>query len=131
MTPPHTPRLTVYFDGGCPVCTREMGMYQRMRGAEQLQWIDVSICGPAALGAGLTQAAALARLHVRRPDGRLASGARAFAALWSALPATRWLGRVAGLPGVVHLLEAGYRGFLIVRRLWRGPAAQCRLPGQD
>ncbi|HQT00809.1 MAG: hypothetical protein B7Y26_07980 [Hydrogenophilales bacterium 16-64-46] len=123
-----TPRLTVYYDGGCAVCSREIGFYQRMRGAERLDWVDVTRCDPADLGRDLTPAAALARLHVRVPDGKLVSGARAFAALWSALPGTRVFGQIARQPGIVHLLEAGYRGFLRLRRLWRDPG-RCRLPG--
>lgn len=128
MTLPATPRLIVYYDGGCAVCSREIGFYQRLRGAERLDWVDVARCDPAGLGGDLTPAAALARLHVRAPDGRLVSGARAFAALWSALPATRLLGRTASRPSVVHVLEWGYCGFLKLRRLWRGPG-RCRLPG--
>ena len=48
----------------------------------------------AALGAGLSRDSALARLHVRGPDGQLASGARAFTTLWRSLPRTAWLGRL-------------------------------------
>ena len=128
MTLPTAPRLTVYYDGGCAVCSREIGLYQRLRGAEFLNWVDVAHGDPAALGGDLTPAAALARLHVRKPDGKLVSGARAFAALWSALPGTRVLGRVAGQPGIVHLLEVGYRVFLKLRRVWRSPP-RCQLPG--
>jgi hypothetical protein len=68
-------------------------------------------------------------LHVRLPDGHLLSGARAFAALWQALPAFRIAGRAAALPGVVHGLEWGYRGFLRLRRLWRKDATACSLRG--
>ena len=128
MTLPTAPRLIVYYDGGCAVCTREIGFYQRLRGADRLYWVDAARCDTAALGTDLPRAAALARLHVRGTDGRLFSGARAFAALWSALPATQILGRMAGKPGIVHLLEWGYVGFLKLRRLWRDPA-RCRLPG--
>ena len=127
MTFPTAPRLIVYYDGGCAVCSREIGFYQRLRGADQLCWVDAARCEPGALGVDLPRAAALARLHVRATNGRLLSGARAFAALWSALPATRLLGRIASQPGVVHVLEWGYRGFLKMRRLWRGPD-RCRLP---
>ncbi|MCA1925130.1 MAG: DUF393 domain-containing protein [Thiobacillus sp.] len=127
MTLPAAPRLIVYYDGGCAVCSREIGFYQRLRGADRLDWVDAARCDSAALGADLPRAAALARLHVRGTDGRLFSGARAFATLWSALPGTRILGRIAGWPGVVHVLEWGYRGFLRVRRLWRGKQ-QCRFP---
>jgi predicted DCC family thiol-disulfide oxidoreductase YuxK len=125
------PRLTLYYDGGCPVCTREIGFYRRRRGAEPIEWINLAQCSDAELGVGLTREAAYARLHARRPDGELLSGARAFAALWQALPAFRLAGRTAALPGVVHGLEWGYRGFLRLRRLWRGNAASCPLPGGD
>ncbi|MEW6119579.1 MAG: DUF393 domain-containing protein [Pseudomonadota bacterium] len=128
MTAPTAPRLTVYFDGGCPVCTREMRWYQGQRGAEAINWVDVTRCDAAALGDDLSREAALVRLHVRLPGGRLCSGARGFAALWSALPATRRAGWVASRPGIVHALELGYRAFLKLRRLWRGSAPRCRLP---
>jgi predicted DCC family thiol-disulfide oxidoreductase YuxK len=115
--------LTVYYDGGCPVCSREINFYQRRRGADHIRWINLADCTDAELGAGLTRAAAYARLHARGPDGRLLSGARAFAALWQALPGFSLAGHLAALPGIVHLLEAGYRGFLGIRRMWRETAA--------
>jgi demethoxyubiquinone hydroxylase (CLK1/Coq7/Cat5 family) len=115
--------LTVYFDGACPVCSREIAVYRRQAGADGCQWVDVSACEPQALGGDLSRDDALARLHVRRADGSLVSGAAAFAQMWQALPATRWLGRVAGWPPVTAVLELAYRAFLAVRRAWRQPAA--------
>lgn len=111
---------TVYFDGGCPVCSREVGMYRREAGADAVRWVDVAACAdPAALGAGLSREAAMARLHLRRADGSLVSGARAFTELWRALPRWAWLGRLLGTGPALWLLEAGYSGFLFVRRGWR------------
>jgi predicted DCC family thiol-disulfide oxidoreductase YuxK len=128
MNPSPAPLLTVYYDGGCPVCTREIGFYRRRRGAERIRWIDLAQCAESELGTDLSREAAYARLHARGPDGELLSGARAFAALWQALPAFRLGGRIAALPGVVHGLEWGYRGFLKLRRLWRRDAGVCPLP---
>ncbi len=122
------PLLTLYYDGGCPVCTREIGFYQRRRGAERIHWVNLAVCEDSELGAGLSRDAAYTRLYVRRPDGELISGARAFAALWQALPAFRLAGRVAAFPGIVQVLEWGYRGFLRLRRLWRRDTATCPLP---
>jgi len=122
------PLLTLYYDGGCPVCTREIGFYQCRRGAERITWINLAQCEDAALGSDLSREAAYARLHARRPDGQLVSGAQAFAALWQALPAFRLAGRIAALPGIVHGLEWGYRGFLRLRRLWRREPVACKLP---
>lgn len=125
------PLLTVYYDGDCPVCTREVAFYQRRRGARRIRWINLAQCDERELGTDLSREAAYSRLHARRPDGRLMSGAQAFAALWQALPVFRLAGRVAALPGIAQGLEWGYRGFLKVRRLWRRDASLCPPPGSD
>ncbi|MDX5364143.1 MAG: DUF393 domain-containing protein [Pseudazoarcus pumilus] len=120
--------LTVYYDGGCPLCSREIGFYQRQPGAGAIHWVNLVSAEPATLGSDLDYAAAMARFHVRRPDGRLASGALAFALLWQHLPRLRVAGRIAALPGIVHVLELGYRVVLRLRALWRKPDAVCALP---
>lgn len=106
--------LIVYFDGSCPLCTAEIGHYAACRGAERLRFVDVSAPG-ADPGPGLSPAAALRRFHVRRADGQLLSGARAFAAIWALLPGWRLAARLAALPGVLRLLDLGYRAFLPIR----------------
>lgn len=111
--------LDVYYDGGCPVCSREIAVYRARPGAAGFRFVDVSAADPAALGPGLTRAAALARMHVRRPDGTLLSGAAAFAEMWRRMPGLGWLGRLLAVPGVDALAEVAYRGFLRVRKLWR------------
>jgi len=110
---------TVYYDGACPVCSREIDMYRRQPGADAMQWVDVARCEAPALGTDLTRTAAMAQLHVRRADGSLVSGARAFTELWRALPRWAWAGRLLGSGPGLWLLEAAYSVFLVVRRSWR------------
>jgi len=57
----------------------------------------------------------MARLHVRRSDGQLVSGAAAFVSIWRLLPRWRWAARIAALPGMMALLEGAYRLFLPAR----------------
>ncbi|MFN9448633.1 MAG: demethoxyubiquinone hydroxylase family protein [Rubrivivax sp.] len=114
-----TASLTVYFDGQCPVCSREVALYRRQAGAESCHWVDASECAPSALGEGLGREQALARMHVRRADGELVSGAQAFAALWQALPSMRRWGQLAGWRPLNAVLELAYRMFLRLRPLWR------------
>lgn len=97
-------------------------MYQRQPGADQVRWVDVARCSADELGADLNREAALARLHMRRADGQLVSGAEAFTTLWQALPRWAWLGRLLSFRPVLWMLEAAYRAFLWVRQTWR-PAA--------
>jgi predicted DCC family thiol-disulfide oxidoreductase YuxK len=86
--------LTVFFDGGCPLCSREIAFYRARRGADRLHWVDVSECGSEWVAPDLTLEAARRRFHVMHADGRVVSGARAFADLWSDLPAFALLGRL-------------------------------------
>jgi predicted DCC family thiol-disulfide oxidoreductase YuxK len=116
------PPLTVYFDGGCPVCSREIALYRRQPGAAGIAWVDATTCPVSALGAGLDRESALRRLHVRTADGQLSSGAVAFTALWRQLPRTAWIGRLLSRGPLPAILEAGYRLLLLVRRTWRRAA---------
>ena len=110
-------KLTVYFDGACPLCRREINFYKGCRGAGDVAWVDVSKEDGDIIGGDLPRQSALKRFHVRRNDGGLASGAEAFAELWMALPAFARPGRWLALPGVRHVAEVTYRAFLVVRPL--------------
>lgn len=126
-----TSRVTVFFDGGCPLCTREIDFYRKRAGAEAVSWVDVSAVEGETVAPGLTRDAAMARFHVRRGDGALLSGGAAFAELWRALPGFRLIGRIAAIRPLPPLLEFAYRAFLPVRpylqRLAGGakPAVAC------
>ena len=107
-------RLTVYFDGSCPLCRAEIGHYRRLDRDAAVDFADVS--ADRTPGPDLPRQAAMARFHVRLPDGRLLSGAAAFAALWRTMPQPwRALGHVAGWRPVTLVLEGLYRAFLPVR----------------
>ena len=111
ITTPPQACSTVYFDGSCPLCSIEIAHYQTCLGAQEIAFVDVSDAG-ASMAADLDRAQAMARFHVRLPDGSLQSGAAGFVALWSALPRWRWLARLAGHRRVLPVLERLYVRFL-------------------
>ena len=108
--------LTVLYDGGCPLCRREIahvqGLAERPGGAA-LCFVDISQTADPALQA--EQQRLLARFHVQKADGSRLQGAAAFAAMWDRLPGWRWLARMSRWPGMLWLLERAYNGFLTVR----------------
>lgn len=106
--------VTVLYDGACPLCRREIGLYRGLDALQPVEWRDVSVAD-AILPAGGTRDAYLARFHVQQADGSVLSGAAAFVALWSVLPGWRWLGRLGRLPGMTPLMEIQYRLFLRIR----------------
>ncbi len=107
--------LTVFYDGACPLCRREIAFYQRRRGAAQIHWQDISRMPEGEVAPGLSRCAALTRFHVLLPDGRRLSGGPAFAAVWRVLPAFRPLGWAFGFKVTGWLADRAYDGFLRLR----------------
>ena len=125
-----TQNITVLFDGACPLCRREISVYQGLKPIEpttQLNFADVSQI-QTALPPGGDRAAYLKRFHVQLANGSVLSGAEAFVALWAVLPGWRWLARFASLPGVTPLMELAYRGFLTIRPQMQGIARAFEAP---
>jgi ubiquinone biosynthesis monooxygenase Coq7 len=122
--------LTVLYDGGCPLCRREIahaqGLAQR-QGDETLCFVDISAADARPMPAD-ERKALMARFHVERADGSRLSGAAAFVAMWRRLPGWRWVARLADLPGGLAVMELAYRGFLRVRPAMQALARRLEAP---
>ncbi len=103
--------VTMFYDGGCPLCTREVRHYRRLDRVGAVRWIDINAPDTCLQPYQLTRENAMARLHVLDTDGRMHTGAGAFATLWSVLPGYRWLGRLVRVLHLVPLLEIVYEPF--------------------
>lgn len=104
-------KLLVWFDGGCPLCRREIALMRRLDRGGAITFIDVA---SGSADCPIDRAALLARFHARE-DGRMVSGAAAFAAMWRAVPRLRPLGLAARNPLVLAGLEWIYLLFLRAR----------------
>jgi len=104
--------LTVWYDGACPLCLREISLMRRLDRRGRIHFEDVSARGPE--NCPIDQRELLARFHAREGE-RIVSGAEAFAAMWRQIPLLRPLGEFARLRPVLWLLERAYRAFLRVR----------------
>lgn len=115
--------LTVWHDGACPLCAREIALMRRLDRAGAIRFIDASTDDATC---PIDRAELLARFHACE-DGVMLSGAAAFAAMWRAIPLLRPLGLAARWPGVLRMLEWGYVRFLRMRpRLQRLAARAAR-----
>ena len=104
-------RLLVWYDGGCPLCRREIGMMRRWDRNNAIDFVDIASDDSAC---PIDCATLLARFHAVE-DGRLLSGAAAFAAMWRAIPRLRPIGMAACVPVVLAVLEQLYVVFLRFR----------------
>lgn len=101
--------LTVWFDGACPLCQREIALLQRLDRRGAVAFVDLA---DGATACPLDRETMLARFHARIGDGPLLVGADAFAAVWRAIPLTRPLGLIARWPPCAALLARAYEWFL-------------------
>lgn len=105
--------LTVWHDGDCPLCQREIALMRRLDRRGAIRFVDAADPAQAA-SCPLDPALMLARFHAEE-NGQMLSGAAAFAAMWRALPWLRPLGLAARNPLVLRVLERLYIRFLRVR----------------
>lgn len=118
MTP--APRVTVWFDDACPLCTAEVRTLSRLDRRGRVRFVALSGAGDCPLD----PAELLARFHARdETNGRMESGAAAFALVWRQIPILAPFGRAAAWPPALAVLERLYKAFLRVRpalqRAWR------------
>jgi len=104
--------VKVWFDGACPLCSREIALMRRLDRRGAITFIDVA--NGADPSCPIDRAALLARFHAEA-GGVVYSGAAAFAAMWRAIPLLRPLGIAAHNDAVLRVLEAAYLQFLKVR----------------
>lgn len=79
--------ITVYYDGLCPVCSREVAVYRRLDRPGHIRWQDLATRSDDLLDLD----AAYRLLHVRDTDGVLHVGFAAHLLMWQRLPGFRLL----------------------------------------
>jgi len=104
--------VKVWYDGTCPLCTREIAVMRRLDTRGRITFLDVAEGADPACP--IDRATLLARFHAEE-DGTIHSGAAAFAVMWRAIPLLRPLGLAARNAIVLRVLEAAYLRFLTLR----------------
>ena len=107
--------ITVYYDGLCKVCSKEINHYRKQSGADAISFVDICSSNFDARSEGLDPARVHQVMHVRRQDGTLAVKVDAFIEIWSVLPRFKWLAKAARWSPVNAGLNLGYVGFTMIR----------------
>ncbi len=105
------PAVTLFYDGGCPMCDAEIRYYKKIDIMQRMNFIDITDQS-AVLPPDLDMKTALSRFHVLTRDGKLLSGVLAFSEVWKQIPRWRWAGYVASQPVIRDIFEVGYKIFL-------------------
>ena len=106
--------LTLYYDGDCPLCAREIKLLRQRADVQRLCLVDISVNDFHPESVGHSRETLQNRLHARFADGQWVTG----------LDATLWSWRAAGLghwatpltwPVLRPLFELGYQLFCRLR----------------
>lgn len=116
---------TVYYDGLCHLCSREIDHYRKQRGSEDLRFMDITGASFDATAEGVDPVQVHKVMHVRRKDGTLATGVNAFIEIWKILPKYNWAARLAVRPLPSLVLKVGYEAFAAIRPFLPRKKADC------
>lgn len=109
-TPTPESPLTVFFDGDCPLCVREIQMLRRLDRRNALRFADIAAPDFDAEEVGRTYESLMAQIHARTSDGRWITGADVFRALYAGVGFGA-LSKLSAVPGVRQAVNASYRVF--------------------
>ena len=102
--------IEVFYDGACPLCTREINLLRRRDRRARIRFTDIAAEGFDACAVGLTWRALMERIHGRLPDGTIIEGVEVFRRLYAAV-GFAGLVRVSRAPGLSQLLNLAYQMF--------------------
>ena len=119
------PALEVFFDGACPYCANEVRFLRRLDRRGRVLFTDLASPGFSPERAGVPWEALMDRIHARLADGTLVQGVEVFRRVY-ALLGFGPLVALTRLPGVSHVLDAGYRWFARNRMRLAGRCAEGR-----
>ena len=109
-------KRTIFYDGLCQLCSREIEMFRRRVTDGSLAYVDISLPEFDAARHALDQARVHKHMHVRNEEtGEMLVGVDALLAMWDLVPGFRWLAKVTRLPGIRQLSDVGYEVFARVR----------------
>ena len=103
--------LTVYYDGKCGLCRREIEYYKRVAPPGGFLWQDIANDPTSLTDLNVSQADALRRLHARDTAGTVYVGVAAFIAIWQGLNYWKYLAFIFKLPLLKAIASVIYDRF--------------------
>ena len=81
----------VFFDGGCPLCQREVNHYRRIDHQQNISWIDIARERDVLIEYSLSYDSAMQQLHAVNTAGQVVTGLDAFLLIWENIDRYRFL----------------------------------------
>jgi predicted DCC family thiol-disulfide oxidoreductase YuxK len=103
--------ITVFYDGKCGLCCKEINHYRKIAPRGIFAWQDITQCADELKQAGVSLAQGLKWLHAKDDNGQLHVGVDAFILIWKQLKRWRILATFVALPLIRQLANIAYLAF--------------------
>lgn len=101
----------VFFDGGCPLCRKEIRHYQRSDPDDVIEWVDIHKKPERLSDHQIKLDAAMERLHSINEQGETLTGVASFILIWDNIPRYQRAASLIKLLKMEPLLEFLYSRF--------------------
>ncbi len=101
-------RPMFFFDGSCPLCSKEISHYRSLKGSEKLHWVNITRDKSTLNKYSLDAEFAMTRFHVFDAAGQWQTGAYGFVEMWTSLPYYRRLAQIVKALRLLPLLDYFY-----------------------
>ncbi len=107
--------ITVFYDGKCSLCNREIKYYKRIAPDGIFEWIDITVDASSLERLGISYPDGLKLLHVQDESGKIHTGIDGFLTIWQHLNRWKYVGVFINLPIIRSITETLY----ILFAAWR------------
>lgn len=112
-------KFAIYFDGLCPLCTKEIKHYKKIDKNNTIDFIDISNPSFDSRKIGIDPVEINKKFHVKTTDGQFIKGVEAFIAIWKHLDIFRPLQLAAQSKLGRPFFNLGYKAFAFIRPVFR------------
>jgi len=103
--------ISVFFDGKCNLCSKEINYYQRIAPKNTFNWVDITKTPGELDKFEIKLSDGLRLMHVADSRGNIFTGVDAFIIMWKQIKYWKFLGLFVSLPIVKQFAKLLYQYF--------------------
>ena len=103
--------ISVFFDGKCNLCSKEINYYQRIAPKNTFNWVDITKTPSELDKFEIKLSDGLRLMHVADSNGNIFTGVDAFIIMWKQIKYWKILGLFVSLPIVKQIANLLYQYF--------------------
>ena len=103
--------ITVYYDGKCGLCSKEISYYKKLANKDKLKWIDLTNDDKEFIGYGYKKSDGLKILHAKDEEDNFYLGIDAFIVIWKNIKYWKLLSYIVSIPIIYQIAKFFYSKF--------------------